>query len=139
MNTKLNVKLLKQIKAEALKHPTQVNMNHWFTAISPTGVDIKGCGTAGCIAGWACFLHLKEKKKAATLEKALSYLEQKDESEEDMAVHLLGITPAESSTLFLQEYWPNELAARLQNATTPKQYARVVADRIDAFIKENKK
>src|SRR5690349_20576433 len=50
-----NVDLLMQIRERILTEPERHNQEMWATASQkPEGVD--ACGTAYCVAGWACVL-----------------------------------------------------------------------------------
>ena len=49
----VNVKLLRQIKSEILKRPTQFNMDWWFQPDDSKGDDAGGCGTAETAKGAA--------------------------------------------------------------------------------------
>lgn len=133
----MNVKLLRQVKRAILAHPTQVRMDTLFSHFSPVHSKVGGCGTAGCIAGWATFLVDKKKSKnpkAYTLDKA-SRRSSDNIAKARRALCLADFGQLQS--LFYLEGWPDQFANALGKAKTAKQYAQVVADRIDDFIEEN--
>lgn len=128
----MNIKLLNEVKRAILAHPTQVNMDSWFNSFGPRSVKPKGCGTAGCIAGWALYLDAKKKNKPLTLQDVWAHWNRTREYESRAASCLLELDNWER--LFLIDEWPDAFIVKLQKAKTPKGYARVVAQRIDKFI-----
>lgn len=125
----MNIKALKQVQRDMEHRPTQVNMGSYFSRTVPRGHDKPGgCGTTGCIAGFAIWRKLKAKnlQQASKIEIKLD-----DRTEGEKA---LGLTHTQSHNLFYQENWPLEFRERMVMARTPKQYTEAVIDRITHFI-----
>lgn len=125
----LNVKLLRKIKKHILEEPrrlvmwaVQLNKSDGSPKFIPDGPTIKEtvpfakCGTAACIAGWACIL-------------------SKEEVGLTRAEQLLGIDDDQSRSLFNAERWPS--ADAYSRAKTQRQRANLAAKRIDQFIAEH--
>lgn len=129
MKNKINIRLLRRIQKAILKHHRQFDMSYWFTGRDATGKPAGGCGTAGCIAGWAVHLARKNKTLAATRAEV--------ESAAAEARQLLGLGAIEAGRLFFSEHWPSDLHTRYVNAKTSYLAARAAATRIERFIKFN--
>jgi hypothetical protein len=133
----MNVELLRKIQAHILAEPKRVWMGTWcmFGELGECvpvhdGVDDDGftelleiempsCGTVACISGWA-----------ALLSGYTGAYTQADRGD------LLGIDPQRADRLFYSSSWPEDLRDRLELAAPQSQeYAQIVADRIDVFIK----
>ncbi len=139
----MNTRLLKKVRDKILENPTQVNMDHWYGWYNPSETEIKGCGTAGCICGWAVALQDKktlaeenEAVKSKTPEMGYSTFAKLMEK---LGREALGLTKSQANRLFYVETdgsakWPIDLAEALDGSTNPESYAQVVADRIDRFI-----
>lgn len=119
----MNVALLKKIKARILAKPNAFRMDRW------------SCGTAHCIAGWACVLNGVKPTKL--------YVGAADRSVtpdgtyvETRAADLLGLESADlggnAERLFYEYEWP----ARFRSDPTVgrKLKAKRAAARIDHFI-----
>lgn len=129
----MNVKLLRKIKQRILRKPNRFDMNHWFSrtrkyygfteqlseATHNPKEFIEECGTAACIAGWACILG----------EGSFMF------SCEDEARRLLNLTFHQSQRLFLEQGWPAEF--RASSSESNEQRAMRAAKRIDHFIATN--
>jgi hypothetical protein len=121
----LNVKLLRKIKKHILKEPRRFFMYDVIQTGQPrkeTYTDDRGkqvkfpsCGTAACIAGWACVLN----------QAPVSMRE---------AEYLLGINGQEGTNLFLVDFWPQPFQDKFNNAKTGIVRAKIAAARIDHFI-----
>ncbi len=126
----MNIKALKQVQRDMEHRPTQVNMGSYFSRTVPRGHDKPGgCGTTGCIAGFAIWRKLKAKnlQQASKIEIKLD-----DRTEGEKA---LGLTPEQSQRLFFLEGWPARFRGRIGQSRTPRQYTKAVIDRIAHFIK----
>ncbi len=110
-------------------------MNWWFSQLDSTGKPAKGCGTAGCIAGWA--LLLGSKKKGLTLKHASGLTVLWNIKEK--AQRLLGLTSLQSTLLFIEEKWPAEFSrdkdGHYLDHKSALSAAKLAAKRIDVFIK----
>ncbi len=142
----MNTRLLKRVRDKILDNPTQVNMDQWYAPYNGTGQGaVEGCGTAGCVCGWALALHDKK-----TLAQERNFIRRKHpkttnwqtqiSTMERLGRKVLGLTKAQANRLFYSQYgdWPKDLCEKLWDADnfgTQEDYAHVVADRIDRFIK----
>lgn len=98
----MNTELIEQIKDNMIKFPTSVRMGRWFSAC-----ESSSCGTAGCIAGWACALS----KRLTRVDTSLGSVYQTDlvaHSIFDIARSLLDISIVNARQLFYPEHWPEE-------------------------------
>jgi hypothetical protein len=127
---KLNIKLLEKVKKAILKHPDNVDMNMWVSH----GDDEAPCGTAGCIAGWTIAKASLKKLRKIRVSKNQSWGDRIQER----AAKLLGINQDESENLFVPDFWPVGLWNRYIEASTRKRASKIVAKRIDEFIKKHK-
>ena len=147
----MNIELLNKIKSHVLEEPKRVWMGDWRirwgdqTEISVgmrRGIDWEyllqlskpSCGTTACIAGWAVELGGDGDMKGFPYElrgRKLGF------PYELRGRKLLGLNSyAQSDRLFYVASWPEQFRKRL--AVAPPQsheYAQVVADRIDWFVK----
>lgn len=120
---------LEAVAKAMTEHPNQVDMRAWFaTAISlPTGfVRAGGCGTAGCIGGWALALFatgkvitLREANRASLMIPPAS---------------VLHLSSEQTPRLFHVCHWPKRQAAAYRRATTPAGITRATVARIKQFI-----
>lgn len=128
----MNVKLLRKVQKHILEEPKRLQM--W------TYVKLKGhvgsntgedeitrpwakCGTAACIAGWACVLKHGEIKA-----RGLGALAHGN------AAELLELNSEQANRLFLPDEWPEEFNKGFRDDGR-KKTAEVAAARIDHFIK----
>ncbi len=121
----INVKLLEQISEHVLAEPRRVNMDIWLDT-NKIKYEHK-CHTVGCIAGWAVALKgTKEERKNHF------YFAVKN-----AAMRLLRLREGDADELFLPDNWPTKYITKLRDYDEgTKGYAKVVAARIKAFIKE---
>lgn len=125
----MNVKLLRKVKRHILAEPKCLLMFGWarfkeqghklFTDDGDTRPFGK-CGTAGCIAGWACILEG---------EKALIPSEY-----ERKARLLLSLNKLEAERLFYPMHWPQKFSGGSKDDGKSKT-AKVAAARIEHFIR----
>lgn len=109
---------------ESIPSPEMFNMSYWVSSIdyrdselgNPivhyTGLDpedvyigfdmIEECGTAGCIAGWACIYNARNNPYSPEVDHGYfhGYV-----SFEGYAAEFLGLNPAEASWLFYTNSW----------------------------------
>jgi hypothetical protein len=127
-------RLEKDRDTQHLASLTKVNKRKAFTFKNnefwnePANQAVPDCGTVGCIAGWTCIL-----AGFQTME-SLNYCGPAKKARE-----LLDISISEANVLFYITEWPSPFKDRyLSPATkTAKQRAKIVADRIDHFIKHH--
>lgn len=155
----INVELLQRVKAHILEEPRRIGMGHWLQRAG-YGVVLKDdyesplpsalhppCGTVACIGGWAhCFQRISEMERRqsggcsnpAALQCILAFGQPSIRGERLPYSNLLGLDEDQALRLFHVCHWPDEFRKRMEMLTsgTP-EYAQVVADRIDAFIKAN--
>lgn len=127
----MNVPLLRKIKAVMLARPKRVDMYGWLRHKSKErGGPV--CGTVGCIAGWACLLSEKQGKSLSDKREAvlMSFPDYASNGAD-----ALGITGEQAERLFFTNHWPKRLADSYDDDNSPRQKARIVARRIDLFIR----
>lgn len=129
----INVELLNQIKARILAEPNAFRMDEW------------NCGSAQCIAGWACSLAGREWIEVPVVHpmksKQLTLKGHEDASWQwawpiiaEEARALLDIDFEASQRLFLDDCWPEDLRDKFEEAGDHAGRAAVAAERIDRFI-----
>ena len=133
----MNTALLRKIKQLVLAEPKRVDMEAWAYHCERRNGG-PPCGTVGCIAGWAVILDQEGKTMAERYNKAV---------EHDFFAtgkRLLKLTTGQAKRLFYAEFnfenndysfWPEDLVDAYDSARSPKAKARVVAQRIDRFIR----
>lgn len=136
----MNVSLLRKVKKQILAEPRQVVMEGWFATRDGmphlyVPKKIPNCGTAGCIGGWAISIKRQENPAKAKL-----FAENEYFDEEYNAAKTLKLTEPQGKRLFFLAYWPYDFRCAY-DSTQPqtKERARVIAKRIDAFIKSKGK
>jgi hypothetical protein len=138
----VNIELLKKIKAHVLASPKSFRMDHW------------NCGTAMCIAGWACAL---TGQRWALSDDDIRVLVS-DENPGTVAADALDIGPfqphmardrhAAATRLFFVNAWPEQFQGRYDRERydedgEPREdvdyagLAQIAAERIDHFIATN--
>lgn len=129
---KINYRLLRRVQEHIIEEPRRLDMNLIaFRANKDNyGDDAPPCGTAGCIAGWACLL------SGTTFEKASTGGWKR-------ATKLLGLTSSQAATLFAPpahydngiDSWPKKFSMKYIKAKTKRGKANVTVARIEHFIK----
>jgi hypothetical protein len=128
----MNIKLLEKVKQRILEHPNRFVMREWIITKEALGKSFKAdggqeiafdnCGTAGCIAGWACLIQTRGKARTNSVNadlEARDYLEFSEEQAEE---------------LFYMGGWPIKFSNDYLKAKTQEERARIAAARIDHFI-----
>lgn len=108
----MNVELLGKIKDLILAEPEKLNMDHW--------TPVERCGTACCIAGWACVLGGVTRTRAIYTA--------------DTARELLGLNFEDSQRLFFPDGWPKQFTPEEDDFEYNVITAEQAANRIDHFI-----
>lgn len=130
--SKPNVKLLRKIQKHILKEPRRFFMDWYiarksqlredtFASDNGTRQEFAPCGTAACIAGWACLLSGNE---------ALDF--------HRTALHVLNIRDSEpfrAHVLFDVNGWAQPFQSQYKKAKKPEARAEIAASRIEYFIK----
>jgi hypothetical protein len=115
----MNTELLQRIKASILAEPDTFRMDTW------------SCGTAHCIAGWACVLAGQRVVNPEAF--AVSQRLENGELPNEFAQKVLKL-PGDGMNLFDVVCWPTEFEERYNEAQTRRERAAVAAERIDAYI-----
>jgi hypothetical protein len=144
-STKRGRKLLEEIKRIILGEPLRIRMEVGQVTQKPNGnlwgkrdsyhsreMTMPACGTVGCIAGWAVALvdgkpdfEKEVYSWGAVYNRAVRLLAPETDSYIDF------------SSLFRVDCWPIGEAMLYYSAYTAEERARLVANRIDSFIREN--
>lgn len=136
LNTKLIHKIIKAIKA----HPQQFQMTYLFWGYLDTRdrygncKPAGGCGTAGCIAGWA--IHLSSRRKK--LRSSQAWANGIDGGLLEVADRLLGYKyndVHDDHPLFYVRGWPEDLKQEYYDAKTARQQAAVAVKRLEHLLK----
>ena len=106
-------------------------------------MDEWNCGTAQCIAGWACSLSKLKWRPAESLKHVFCL--QKGGYVGDVAARLLDLSvvvgadelTSESERLFFVKEWPPAFRRRFERARLRRRKAQIAAERIDHFIATN--
>ena len=144
----MNVDLLREVKRAILEEPKRLCMSIWLTHASllrnyPSAsghVAVAkhtppACGTVGCIAGWTTVI-AQQKEHPDQLARNLVHSTLRKATVEDYAITALDLSHQSAVKLFFTTDWPLEFQEALAE-TRPgtRAYARVVARRIEHFIK----
>lgn len=97
-------------------------------------IDFPECGTVACIAGWGKILSQPDPAAAMRDPDFLRKLSALPAYESEA---LFGVTHQQADRLFFVARWPRKFERRYEGARSATVRARVVADRIDHFIKTN--
>lgn len=135
LKKKLNVRLLRRVRAHILEEPNRLRMSDWKLTAAPgdlvgvrttalsmwgeTTQRVPACGTVACIAGWTQELGAP---------KSVGYTP-------NVAARLLGLRKAPNE-LFLVSNWPEPFQSQYLRARSQRRRAEIGARRIDAFIAE---
>jgi hypothetical protein len=128
----MNKKLLMEVRDAILANPKHVNMATWVTNPDNEYKCPFDCGTTACIAGWASYLaapsHWPERVKDEAAEPWKDLIAEH-------AAKRLAIKFDDCEILFDSRSWPWRFRMRLLKFNPgTKNYAKVVAARIDHFI-----
>lgn len=113
--------LLRKVQQCILAEPTQFNMDDWIRTDKKSS-----CGTTSCIAGWVSYL--VKPKEFSTSDCSMYQLTR-------LAEDSIQIWGQRADTLWYVAYWPDQFHDAYHSAETPKQRAKVAAERIEHFIK----
>lgn len=129
----LNLPLFDRIKAHITAHPDQFDMNSWWT--------VGSCGTACCIAGWACALDeltvmpLGFGSLPRPTDKGIALAavcKENSTAASELARMALGLTHAEAARLFYDHRWPDHLQTMDDRAVAAcLMIDEIIADRED--------
>lgn len=127
----MNTKLLRQVKRIILDEPKRLYMTTWIYTALEGESERPPCGTLGCIAGWAALL---DSGGADNLNKAKDAIRGKGESVAKVAKKALELGVGQANRLFYLPGWPRHFHHSYVSAKTPKERAKIAAERIDKFI-----
>jgi hypothetical protein len=178
---KNTIKLLRKIQQQIMAEPKRIDMHDFVevfapevkinlqgTEGSPEGLPIPPCGTQACVAGWACLIgdpNLEKELKRVLVEDSITFVNERhlalEETIQDKAVKILGITEAQGVRLFffkdwgnfeedefgytlhdknfepIEAGWPEKFSKRYEKSKTAKGRAKATFDRIEHFIATN--
>ncbi|CAB4143199.1 hypothetical protein UFOVP434_94 [uncultured Caudovirales phage] len=98
----MNIELINKIKEQIQKDNKSILMGCWFRESVESD-----CGTAGCIAGWACFLTDRLRKGRQTAPILANYYSTiSGVSIYESAAYTLDISMEKAKGLFYPEHWP---------------------------------
>lgn len=129
----MNVELLLKVKEAILEEPKRIDMDTWANED-----ETVPCGTVGCIYGWGQALATGLRGIAVWdfIKKDPSYKNIFGVDIPTSPQAPFDLTFAQAQRLYYVNHWPARFRAALNRhlEQTP-EYAQVVADRIDHFIK----
>lgn len=127
IHPEVNKELFLRVKEHILEEPLRVHMGYWKIGIE-SGNRITAwpkCNTVGCIMGWGQILTGASPIRDSYDIKA--HISQ--------GMELFGIKMNQAEKLFMVTDWPREYKERIEvEDNQTKEYAQVVADRIDYFL-----
>lgn len=136
----MNIEALRAVQ-DRIREEGNVDMRLWQRR-TRLNEEPAGCGTVGCIAGWALYnagFELWDRK----LDQWPEYLGTQEHSNASTQAprirgqELLGLTDKESSKLFYHAAWPPEWREKyLAAEDDPCTRAKVVHDLIDEIIEK---
>lgn len=136
----MNVKLFREIQEAIRQEPERFDMSEWIEGhYVENGAGF--CGTAACIAGFACLLDANKtetEKKQSFKARVLNLLGLKQPCEIGTPLRarkLLGIDYEQGERLFFVHNWPAQYRTAYAKATTKACEAKAACERIDHFIK----
>lgn len=135
---KPNIRLLRRIQRAILKRSDQFVMSALFNQYLDNDRKAGGCGTAGCIAGWALHLASGNKTLDKTREESKRYVNR---SLLKKAGDLIGIKIRRNKDgvmfhpLFFAHLWPAPFQSQYDFATNSRSVARIASARIEHYIK----
>lgn len=124
----MNIELLRRIKQQILQNPELYDQDSWVNVHRKTE-----CGTACCIAGWAC--QLDDIRKFKSLINEIESYKTPGFSIRGTARNLLDLTQNQDTELFI--YWPASYKKRYIYANNARERAAIGAEYIDYFVKKH--
>lgn len=132
----MNIDLLTRVRDHILEKPRRLTMGAWVqhkTSHTSKYLSDSGklekfapCGTAACIAGWACVLENVDTRWGGL-------------SSDKEGSRLLGLDGLQAAKLFYVSDWPRHYRQAYVKARTMSERARIASRRINAFIREYKR
>lgn len=133
----MNIDLLTRVRDHILERPRRFTMGHWIqrkTEHTRRYVGDDGrlerfapCGTAACIAGWACVLENDADTRFHNL------------SSSKRGRELLGLNAGQATELFFVSDWPRHYRQAFLKSRGMAERALIASRRINAFIREYKR
>ena len=130
----MNVKLLRKVARHILAEPKRYDQN----TIIRTGEPGEGykdtkfppCGTVACIGGWITLLAYKRRPRSLeslNFKRLAKIVGVKYEQIDKLCSYVWNDNEDDG--------WPEKFRVAYERATTPRQRARIAANRIEHFIK----
>lgn len=141
LKLKPNIRLLRRIQQAIVKHHDQFLMSSLFSHFLDDGRDAGGCGTAGCIAGWALHLTAGNKRLDKTHGSGYGINSSIKKAGELIGVKTTFKKHIMTHPLFFADQWPEPFRSKYAGAayegttSNNKKGARIAAGRIEHFIK----
>ena len=129
--SKLNVEALRQIQALFREEPDKCHMESWASYYP------NGCGTVGCIAGWAIMFQAIKDGRYTCKDRSLHHVPYAC-SPAGTGAELLGLSGSEADTLFFPGNWPEPFMTRWADGDQ-KQKAAVTCEMIEHIIQQHSK
>lgn len=135
----MNVKLFREIQNAIRQEPDRFDMSDWVNGHQTDGSG-NFCGTAACIAGFACVLEANREKPARSFkDRVLAVIGLATPAFmvqwEVRARELLDIDLPQANRLFYTSNWPEPFRAEYYDGQTKECRAKAASKRIDHFIK----
>ena len=121
----MNVKLLRKVKDEICKKPSQFNMDWFYNDRDQLGNKPSNCGTALCIAGWGICLSQKINPNDLMFQDGDFFAR---------ARKIFDLTQGQAENLFDANNWDWRFDYEFEGAGTMKKKTKIAAEYIDYFI-----
>jgi hypothetical protein len=139
-------RLLRKVAAHILAEPKRLVMEDWIRRDFSDGSSKPPCGTAACIAGWALELTRKPGQRrprpdhhSALGSELLGMMDPETyEKATDYSYEFDDLKARTSERLFITDSWPEPYRTKYDAADNQAIKAKVVAQRIEHFIKTGK-
>lgn len=118
----MNVPLLREIQQRILAEPDAFRMDKWT------------CGSAHCIAGWACALRGYKLHREHDYTRRKWHVFERHVPIAIAARALLGITSDKAGNLFHVATWPEQFLSAYDRTTNRTARAAIATERIEHFI-----
>ena len=133
---KMNVPLLNQVIDAIKADPKRLDMQYFVHEKNSEDPE-PGCGTVGCIAGWAVLLknHRRGEPMGYVCQRLSKALGQGNSSFPVEAQELLGLSAKQATKLFYLDEWPAPFREAYATGNNAKRRVQVTVDRIKHFVK----
>lgn len=135
----MNTKLLRKIQKQIIKYPKAFLMESF---VEPMEFDKDHpCGTAACIAGWACILEkdkLPQKQQFNLQNQISGKISEYDAGSFDFYRYgreFIEISKDQADKLFDVTSWPEQFWEPYYSGNSDAKNAKIAVERIEHFIK----